>query len=195
MAGFIKVITGEMFSGKSQELARLIKQSLSQGFEVHVFYPAGASRGSERDIECRLPESHPQLFVDAVPNANAAWLKQKLKASTAVVAVDEGQFFSDDIVEVVQELRRQGKMVLIGGLDQDYLEHPFGRMGDLMCIANDVEKFHAFCAHCQREDAFISHRVTDEVGQVVVGEHNYVPLCEDCYQSARRPQEVQVFVD
>lgn len=194
MAGLVKVITGEMFSGKSQELARLIRESLQQGMRVQVFYPRSASRGSDRDIEHRLPAWHPQLSTHAVPDGSARWMQTTVLPNTSVVAIDEAQFFSPDIVDVVKGFRRQGKLVLVGGLDQDYLENPFGRMGDLMCIANDVVKFHAFCARCQHADAFISHRVSSEVGQVVIGETNYIPLCEDCYVLLNR-QEVRIFAD
>jgi len=141
-----------------------------------------------------LPIWHPKLTIQAVPEGNADWLQRSVRRLTTVVVIDEAQFFSDEIVDAVKYLRRHGKLVLIGGLDQDYLENPFGRMGDLMCIANDVVKFHAFCAHCQKDDAFISHRVSMEVGQVVIGESNYVPLCEDCYVLSQQ-QEVQLFAD
>lgn len=194
MAGLIKVIAGEMFSGKSQELARLIAESANQGFRVQVFYPAMASRGSARDIERRI-DPRLGISMQAVANADARVLEDLVLPSTQVVAVDEAQFFSDDIVDVVKVLRRRGKLVLIGGLDLDYLEHPFGRMGDLMCIANEVMKCHAFCAGCRKQDAFISHRLTGEAGQVAVGEHNYIPLCEDCYVAATHQQEVPQFVD
>lgn len=195
MAGLVKVITGEMFSGKSQELARLIWESLQQGLEVQVFYPASSSRGSNRDIAQRLTTDHPRLFVQAVPDASASWLLQSVRASVDMIAIDEAQFFSHDVVDVVKRLRREGKLILIGGLDQDYLGNPFGPMGNLMCIANDVVKFHAFCASCQRADAFISHRLSREGGQVVIGESNYVPLCEDCYILTQNRQEMRVFVD
>lgn len=195
MAGLVKVITGEMFSGKSQELARLIIEGLTNEMEVQVFYPESASRGSNRDIEHRLPTWHSQLNLYPVPKGNASWLLSMTRRSADIVAIDEAQFFSDEIVQVVKTLRREGKLVLIGGLDKDYQENPFGRMGDLMCIANDVVKFHAFCAHCQCQDAFVSYRLTEEEGQVVIGESNYVPLCEDCYVMAMQAQGVRLFVD
>ena len=194
MAGLMKVITGEMFSGKSQELARLVMESLAQGHQVQVFYPSSATRGSDRDLDRRLPP-HPRLSVSSVPPATPGAMAELTPASADVVAVDEAQFFSKELVNVAKAWRREGKLVLIGGLDQDYLENPFGYMGDLMCIANEVVKFHAFCAACQSADAFVSHRVSSETGQVVVGESNYVPLCQDCYLVALEVREVPVFVD
>ncbi|MCY0899869.1 MAG: thymidine kinase [Firmicutes bacterium] len=196
MAGLVKVITGEMFSGKSQELARLIGESLGQGLEVQVFYPAHAARGSHRDIDQRLSSirGEGKLTLHPVPGGNAQYIADWTRCTTDVIAIDEAQFFSDDIVPVVKSLRREGKLVLIGGLDQDYLEHPFGRMGDLMCIANDVVKVHTFCASCRQDDAYISHRVTREQDQVVIGD-NYIPLCEDCYLLATNGQAIPLFVD
>lgn len=195
MAGFIKVITGEMFSGKSQELARLVSESLANGMAAQVFYPAMASRGSDRDIDRRL-QPHPSLTVQGVTNARAELLSSMIIDATQLVAIDEAQFFSEDIVSVVQDLRRKGKLVLIGGLDLDYLEHPFGQMGALMCVANEVVKYHAICAACGEQSAFISHRVSNESGQVAVGEQNYIPVCQDCYGALSHPNlEATVFVD
>ncbi|NMP21744.1 thymidine kinase [Sulfobacillus harzensis] len=193
MAGLIKVITGEMFSGKSEELARLVEQCLANDHRVQVFYPAMSSRGSTRDIEQRL-EPHDHLLVQAVPNADAEQMSALVAPTADVIVVDEAQFFSPAIVRVVREWRRRGCLVLIGGLDQDYLEHPFGCMGDLMCIANEVVKFHAFCAACGAQDAFISHRISAESGQIAVGE-SYVPLCEDCYVKTLTQREETVFAD
>ncbi|MCY0879734.1 MAG: thymidine kinase [Firmicutes bacterium] len=194
MAGLVKVITGEMFSGKSRELARLVRESLSMGFRAQVFYPAHAVRGSWRDIDQRLSGVDGHLSLHPVPDGQAQYIAAWVRSETDVVAIDEGQFFSDDIVGVVRGLRRQGKLVLIGGLDQDYLENPFGRMGDLMCLANEVVKVHAFCAACGQADAAVSHRVARESGQVWVGD-DYLPLCEDCYLMARNGQAMSLFVD
>ncbi len=193
MAGLIKVISGEMFSGKSEELARLTRECLCQGYRVHVFFPAMSTRGSMRDIAARL-RPHENLTLRAIKDADASQMVHRVSEDVEVVVIDEAQFFSPAIVPVVREWRREGLLVLIGGLDQDYLEHPFGCMGDLMCIANEVVKLHAFCADCGSQDAFISHRMSRETGQVSVGE-SYRPLCEDCYAKRTERQEERVFAD
>lgn len=194
MAGMIKIITGEMFSGKSQELARLIAEGLRSGLTAQAFFPGAAARGSERDIDHRLARLSGDVEAVAVPDNNPLWVERQVRQRTDMVAIDEAQFFDRDLVDVVKRLRRKDKLVLIAGLDQDYQENPFGCMGDLMCIANHVTKFHAFCAYCQDHDAYISHRVSHESGQVVIGEHNYVPLCESCYARALS-LEVKIFAD
>lgn len=193
MAGLIKVISGEMFSGKSDELARLTRECLSQGYRVEVFFPAMSTRSVTRDIQERL-RPHDNLSLRAIKDADAGQMAHLVSVDAQVIVIDEAQFFSPAIVSLVREWRRQGLLVLIGGLDQDYLEHPFGCMGDLMCIANEVVKFHAFCADCGSQDAFISHRISHETGQVSVGE-NYIPLCEDCYARRTVRQEERVFAD
>ncbi|PSR33135.1 MAG: thymidine kinase [Sulfobacillus benefaciens] len=181
VTGNIKVITGEMFSGKSKELSRLIERALIADLTVDVFYPVFSSRDSSRDIERRIAELHGSLTIVGVPDGNAQALITLINPVADVVAIDEAQFFTHDLVDVVKKLRHDGKRVLIAGLDLDYQENPFGCMGALMCVADDVMKVHAVCTACKKSDAFISYRLTDESGQVVVGESNYTALCVECY--------------
>ena len=186
MAGNIKVITGEMFSGKSKELSRLIERALIADLTVDVFYPVFSSRDSSRDIENRVAELTGQLVVMGVTEGRASEMLELMNPLADVIAIDEAQFFNQDLVAVVKKLRHQGKRILIAGLDLDYQEQPFGCMGALMCLADDVMKVHAVCTSCKKSDAFISHRLTSEADQVVVGERNYTALCVECYDRIMR---------
>lgn len=181
MAGNIKVITGEMFSGKSKELSRLIERALIADLTVDVFYPVFSSRDSSRDIENRVGELSGELVVVGVTEGRSSEILELMNPLADVIAIDEAQFFTEDLVAVVKRLRHQGKRILIAGLDLDYQEQPFGCMGALMCLADDVMKVHAVCTSCKKSDAFISHRLSNEADQVVVGERNYTALCVECY--------------
>ena len=185
MAGYIKVIAGEMFSGKSTELARLVERALIAGLPVQVVVPAFAHRGSVRDVEARLKTLGGTWSILPVPDGGTERLDQLVDPDALVIAVDEAQFFDRRIVDHCRRWRAEGRQVLVAGLDMDYREEPFGAMGELMCIANDVSKVHAVCTRCRREDAFISHRLSTEAAQVVVGDSNYTALCCDCYQVER----------
>jgi thymidine kinase len=180
-----------MFSGKSTELARLIERSLIAGLTVQVLVPSFAPRGSSRDLERRLDGMQGTWRITPVPQADTAHLDGLVDRQAMVIAVDEAQFFDFRLVDYCRRWRAEGRHVLIAGLDMDYREQPFGPMGQLMCIANDVMKVHAVCTRCRQSDAFISFRLTEEAQQVVVGEHNYTALCGDCYQAesqtARNP--------
>lgn len=189
MAGYIKVIAGEMFSGKSTELARLIERSLIAGLSVQVLVPSFSHRGSSRDVERRLAGMPGDWKITPVPEGRGAQLADLILPGTLVVAVDEAQFFDEDLVDFCRRWRMEGRQVLVAGLDMDFRERPFGPMGILMCIANEVMKVHAVCTECRQQDAFISHRLTDESDQVVVGENNYTALCCDCYQIALRGED------
>ncbi len=183
MAGYIKVIAGEMFSGKSTELARLVERALIAGLPVQVLVPAFSHRGSVRDVDGRLAALPGQWSIVPVPDGAAERLDQLVDPGALVLAVDEAQFFDAHLVDYCRRWRAEGRQVLVAGLDMDYREQPFGAMGELMCIANEVVKVHAVCTRCRQADAFISHRLSDESAQVVVGEHNYTALCCDCYQA------------
>jgi thymidine kinase len=186
VAGYIKVIAGEMFSGKSTELARLIERSLIAGLTVQVLVPEFSNRGSSRDVERRLREMRGEWTITPVPEGRGAALSELVLPNSLVIAVDEAQFFDDDLITFCREWRMQGRQVLVAGLDMDFRERPFGPMGTLMCIANEVMKVHAVCTQCRQQDAFISHRLSSEADQVVVGETNYTALCCDCYQLVLR---------
>jgi thymidine kinase len=185
MSGRIKVIAGEMFSGKSRELARLVERALIADWQVAVVYPAFAARSSPRDIVRRMHELPGRWTLHPILDGRSELIDPLLDASVDMIAVDEAQFFTDSLPAYARSWRHQGKTVILAGLDLDYEEHPFGSMGALLCLADEVMKVHAVCTACKNQDAFISHRLTDQAGQVVVGESNYTALCLDCYDKIR----------
>jgi thymidine kinase len=183
MAGYITVFTGEMFSGKSEALEAQVRTAVNRGAVTQVFYPEQAARASQRDIAYRLREPHPNLRL-TVPQADAEWLLHHVVPEAEVVAIDEAQFFTPPIVPVLQQLRMRGLVIYVAGLDQDYRGNPFGPMGQILCIANQIQKLHARCARCGASEALFSQRVVALSDQIVIGDTIYQPVCEDCYHLA-----------
>lgn len=190
MAGTITVITGGMFSGKSEQLIRYVEQAITAGYATVIFYPHMANRQSERDIQRRIVNtslSHVPVFAVDTQGLGFHDIVQQHQAD--VIAIDETQFFSRHIVDVVRAWRHQGRHVAIAGLDMDSNENPFGPMGDLLCLADNIMKLHAQCSLCHNP-AMISYRLNDSREQVMVGERNYTALCLECYDqlSSHRSQ-------
>ena len=175
-----------MFSGKSRELARLVERALIADLKVAVVYPAFASRSSPRDMVGRMADLPGDWTLHPILDGRSDLIAPLLADSVDMVAVDEAQFFDEQLPVWARRWRHQGKMVVLAGLDIDYAEHPFGCMGHLLCLADDVVKLHAVCTACKKNDAFISHRLTTQTSQVVVGDTNYTALCVDCYDRIRK---------
>lgn len=174
-AGWIEVHTGPMFSSKSLELIRAIEKGVMAKKQYQAFKPATDTRWGSNEIRSRFGAG-----IEAVRLKDLGSFFSLLNKDTDIVAFDEVQFFGEEIVDVCRELRRRGKTVIIAGLDLDTYEEPFGPIGSLLAIANEVHKHPAVCVECG-EDAFISYRKTKEQEQVIVGSDNYEALCYDCY--------------
>ncbi len=187
MSGYLKVITGGMFSGKSQELTRLIERAVIADLPVHVFYPRIATRKSVRDIWSRLEFCRAHVLFTEMAGEDFDCEREFYEESAEIIAVDEAQFFTPGIVDRIRHWRHQGKTIYVAGLDMDYQEKPFGSMGDLMCLADEVVKLHAVCSRCKRAPAIISYRLTNDSQQIVVGETNYTALCLNCYDQVAQP--------
>jgi thymidine kinase len=178
VTGSIHVVCGEMYSGKSQELARLIERATIADRRVMIFYPTLSERDSTRDIVSRL--QHLKTVAICPVDYDVDWSRVDI-ARFDTIALDEAQFFSHAVVDAVKAWRQAGKTVIISGLDLDVREQPFGPMGDLLCLANTIAKLHAVCVDCKGQESAISYRITDQDEQIVVGESEYIPLCFDCY--------------
>ena len=174
-----------MFGGKSQELSRLIERESLAEHHTLVILPTQANRQSPRDLSRRIL---PLPSVTVVEVSEPVRWEAIPVDQMDTIALDEAQFFGPDLVSVVKQWRRAGKHVIIAGLDLDIYERPFGSMGDFLCLANTITKLHAVCGECKRQDAAISYRLSEETAQIVVGDHQYVPLCYECY-SRRKSQE------
>lgn len=174
-ASTMSVVCGPMFSGKTKTLISKIDDARSLGKTVFVFKPLLDDRYAETHIV-----SHDKDEVEAF---NIEKPKEILDyyLNADVVAIDEAQFFDASIVQVCEKVLRDGKSVIIAGLDMDYLAHPFGSMPQLLALADDVVKLNSVCTFCSGR-ARHSHRISKENDQVVLGEKDkYVPLCRSCY--------------
>jgi len=141
--GLIEVITGSMFSGKTDELIRRLRRARIARQKVQVFKPIIDNRYGVQKVK-----SHAGNEFDATPLQSSADINQNLDADTAVVAIDEAQFFDEGIVRVAQELASRGIRVLVAGLDTDFRGEPFGVMPTFMAIAERVDKLQAICMVC-----------------------------------------------
>lgn len=144
--GSIEVITGSMFSGKTDELIRRLRRATIARQKVQVFKPAIDIRYAEQKVI-----SHAGADFEAIPIRLAAEIMSCLDPDTTVVAVDEAQFFDDEIITIVQKLADQDLRVIVGGLDTNFRGEPFGPMPVLMAQAERVDKLHAICMVCGEE--------------------------------------------
>ena len=176
--GFIEVIAGSMFSGKTEELIRRLKRARLANQKVEIFKPLIDRRYSEENVV-----SHDARTIRSTPVDTAANILL-LAYNVEVVGIDEAQFFDMGLVEVCNQLANQGARVVVAGLDMDFMGKPFGPMPALMAIAEYVTKVHAICMRCGNL-AHYSFRKTFEESQVLLGEKDvYEPLCRACYLEA-----------
>ena len=176
--GWIEVVCGSMFSGKTEELIRRLNRARIAKLRVEIFKPGIDTRYSEEDVV-----SHNANALHSIPVENA---QQILFYSNEcdVIGIDEAQFFGNELIDVCQQLANQGIRVIIAGLDMDFMGKPFGPMPQLMAIAEDVYKTHAICVHCG-DLAYVSHRLVASEKRVLLGEtDSYEPLCRSCYNKA-----------
>ena len=176
--GTIEVITGSMFSGKTEELIRRLRRAQFAGLKVEIFKPSLDKRYSETRV---VSHDEKSILSTPVDNPSAIIL---LAGEVDVVAIDEAQFFDSSIVEVCNTLADNGIRVLVAGLDMDFMGKPFGPIPALMSIAEHVTKVHAICMRCGNLAQY-SFRKSDEAQVVLLGEKNlYEPLCRECYNRA-----------
>lgn len=173
--GWIEVICGSMFSGKTEELIRRLKRARIAGQKVEIFKPDIDKRYDEMSVV-----SHDERFVESTPLQTA---EQMLFYATEydVVGIDEAQFFDKELPEVCNKLADYGIRIIVAGLDMDFKGKPFGPMPELIATAEYVTKVHAICVNCGNLAHYSYRKVkTDEL--VFLGETNeYAPLCRKCY--------------
>jgi thymidine kinase len=176
--GTIEVITGSMFSGKTEELIRRLRRAQFAGLRVEIFKSSVDKRYSETRVVSHDDKS---IVSTPVDNASAILL---FAGDVDVVGIDEAQFFDASIVEVCNILADDGIRIVIAGLDMDFMGKPFGPMPALLAIAEFVTKVHAICMRCGNLAQY-SYRKSNEEQVVLLGEKNlYEPLCRSCYNSA-----------
>jgi len=177
--GWIEVITGSMFSGKTEELIRRLKRARIAKQQVEIFKPRIEVRYSEEEVV-----SHDENAIHSTPVDSSANILL-LASGVEVVGIDEAQFFDNGLVDVCNQLADKGIRVIIAGLDMDYKGVPFGPIPDLMAIAEYVTKVHAICVRCGNL-ANYTHRLSKDDKLIVLGETDiYEPLCRICYAKNR----------
>lgn len=184
-SGWIEVICGSMFSGKTEELIRRLKRAEFANLKVEVFKPAVDSRYANEAVV-----SHDHNSLQSMPVESSAAIPL-LAANADVVGIDEAQFFDEGIVAVANQLANAGKRVVIAGLDMDFKGRPFGSMPNLMAIAEYVTKVHAICSQTGNL-ANYSHRKTTSDKLVELGEKNeYEPLSRKAFWAEQNKSEQQ----
>jgi thymidine kinase len=175
--GWIEVVTGCMFSGKSEELIRRLRRAIIAKQRVQVFKAEIDDRYATGQVV-----SHSRWRLEAVRVRSANEILELVDPRTDVVGIDEAQFFDSEIAEVCTRLANLGKRVVVAGLDMDFRGQPFGPMPQLLTIAEEVEKVHAICARCSAPAAF-TQRLTTTQEQVLVGAADiYEARCRRCFE-------------
>ena len=172
--GWIEVICGSMFSGKTEELIRRLKRVKIANLKAEIFKPSIDKRYDEIKIV-----SHDTNFIQSTPVESAKDILL-LAQDADVVGIDEAQFFDEQIVTVCEQLASKGIRVIVAGLDMDYSGKPFAQIPNLLAIADYITKLHAICVVCGNI-ANISYRKNSEDGQILIGEKEvYEPRCRNC---------------
>jgi thymidine kinase len=175
--GWVEVITGSMFSGKSEELIRRLRRAIIAKQRVQVFKPALDDRYTAAQVV-----SHSRWRLEAERVHKAAEILEKVDPRTEVVGIDEAQFFDEELVTICSHMADLGKRVIVAGLDMDFRGEPFGPMPKLLSIAEEVEKVHAICARCGAPASY-TQRLTQAQEQVVVGAAEiYEARCRRCFE-------------
>lgn len=182
-AGWIEVICGSMFSGKTEELLRRLNRARIAKQKIEIFKPSVDTRYDEEDVV-----SHDKNAIRSTPVSSSEKILL-LTSDVDVVGIDEAQFFDDNLPNVCNELANQGIRVIIAGLDMDFQGRPFGPMPYLMAIAEYVTKVHAICVKTGKLAQY-SHRILGGDETVELGElDRYEPLCREAFVTAREAEK------
>ena len=189
--GWIEVISGVMFSGKSEELIRRVRRAIIGKKKIQVF----KSHLDDRYSGVYSIASHDGRSVEAVPVDSSLQIAQQLNGLADLVAIDEAQFLDSGIVELSTSLAERGIRVILAGTDTDFRGEPFGAMPQLMAVADVVDKLHAICVVCggpaSRNQRLIEGRPArwDSPVIMVGGRESYEARCRHCHQVPRRDEE------
>ena len=177
--GWIEVISGSMFSGKTEELIRRLKRARIANLKIEIFKPAIDIRYHVQNI---VSHDDTQIISTPVDNSQTILL---MASDVDVVGIDEAQFFDDQLPEVCDQLALRGIRVIVAGLDMDYTGKPFGQIPFLLAKADYITKLHAICVKCGNI-ANYSYRKSADGGQILLGEKEmYEPRCRVCFQEKK----------
>ena len=174
--GWIEVIAGSMFSGKSEELIRRLTRARIARQKVQVFKPGIDDRFSLEEIASHSGQKHL-----SIPVSSTAEMMAQVDDDTQVIGIDEAQFFDMDILAAVNELAAQGKRIIVAGLDQDYTGKPFEPMPQLLSIAEFITKTHAICVKCGLTANYSQRTVASEARVEVGAADKYEARCRKCF--------------
>jgi thymidine kinase len=175
-SGWIEVVCGSMFSGKTEELIRRVKRGKIARQEVKIFKPSVDVRYHKKNVV-----SHDMSEIQSIPVASSKEILQHIAPEDDIIAVDEAQFFDNDLPEVCNTIANLGKRVIVAGLDMDFKGLPFGPMPQIIAMAEYVSKVKAICVDCGNL-AHFSHRLAEGQDVVLLGEKKeYIPLCRNCF--------------
>ncbi|TPR53708.1 thymidine kinase [Metamycoplasma neophronis] len=184
--GMIEVITGPMFSGKSEELLRRLRTLEYAKLKPLVIKPKFDTRFSAEEIVSRSGISHKTHILDNIKDIYDLLKQDSYKA----VVIDEAHFFGHDLVLVADDLANLGYLVIIAGLDQDYLRQPFGPMPELMAIAERVTKLQAICVVCQHAASTSFRKVASNKTNLLGNYHEYEARCRKCHVHGEKMKKV-----
>jgi thymidine kinase len=188
--GWIEVISGVMFSGKSEELIRRVRRAIIARRKVQVF----KSHLDERYAGIYSISSHDGRTVEALPVDSSAQIVSSLDPSAHVVAIDEAQFLDVAIVDVASALASRGRRVIVAGTDTDFRGEPFGPMPQLMAVAEVVDKLHAICVICGSQASRNQRLIEGKPARyesptiMVGGQESYEARCRHCHQVPRKDE-------
>jgi thymidine kinase len=175
-AGWVEVIAGSMFSGKSEELIRRLRRAKIARQKVQVFKPEIDSRYSDNHIV-----SHSEIKHESSSVRTSQEIRAKVEPDTEVVGIDEGQFFDNELIAIANELAERGVRVIIAGLDQDYTGKPWEPMPQLLAIAEYITKTHAICMRCGQPANYTQRTFESEERVAVGGAGMYEARCRTCF--------------
>jgi thymidine kinase len=182
--GWIEVICGSMFSGKTEELLRRLNRARIAKLKIEIFKPQIDVRYSETDVV-----SHDEKAIPSTPVETALNILLLVSDDVDIVGIDEAQFFDDTLIEVCNRLADRGIRVIVAGLDMDFSGKPFGPMPAILAVAEYVTKVHAICMVCGNLAQY-SHRKIKSDKLVLLGETTeYEPLCRECYNKLKVKSE------
>jgi thymidine kinase len=181
--GWIEVVCGPMFSGKSEELIQRLRRAEIARQRVQIFKAALDDRYSNSEIV-----SHSQLRIDSQVVESAAQILERVEARTEVVGIDEANFISAGLVQVVTRLADLGKRVIVAGLDTDYLGRPFDPIPALLCHAEQITKTLAICMRCGNPAKFTQRLIASDDLIVVGATGMYEARCRRCFEAGAAPE-------
>ena len=183
--GWIEVICGSMFSGKTEELIRRLKRAKIAKQKVEIFKPMIDTRYDEVNIV-----SHDANHISSTPVPSSSNLLI-FGSEVDVIGIDEAQFFDDQLPDVCSQIANNGTRVIVAGLDMDFMGKPFGPIPQLLAIADYITKVHAICMNCG-DLATHSHRIVKEESIIMLGEKdNYISLCRSCFAAEMKHETTQ----